>query len=101
MNPGSAQSPATMTRLPSRVNSRGNDSRPGNRELEGSYVNTNGTTTTTVPTGFDVDAQLSSVMCDLGLTPKDTGGTITFVGEDPIFPSVHRLGACIGIPITG
>jgi len=29
----------------------------------------------------------------------NTGGTTTFVGEDPIFPSVHRLGACIGIPI--
>jgi hypothetical protein len=38
-------------------------------------------------------------MNDLGLSPEDTGGTITFVGEDPIFPSVHRLGACIGIPI--
>jgi len=38
-------------------------------------------------------------MNELGLAPEDTGGTITFVGEDPIFPSVHRLGACIGIPI--
>jgi hypothetical protein len=49
--------------------------------------------------GFDVNAHLHSVMHDLGLSPEDTGGTITFVGEDPIFPSVHRLGACIGIPI--
>ena len=38
-------------------------------------------------------------MDDLGLSPEDTGVTITFVGEDPIFPSAHRLGACIGIPI--
>ena len=38
-------------------------------------------------------------MRELGLSPEDTGGKITFVGEDPIFPSVHRLGACIGIPI--
>src|ERR1700744_3298338 len=38
-------------------------------------------------------------MTELGLCPEDTGGAITFVGEDPIFPSVHRLGACIGIPI--
>jgi hypothetical protein len=49
--------------------------------------------------GFDVNAHLHSVMNELGLSPEDTGGTITFVGEDPIFPSVHRLGACIGIPI--
>jgi crotonobetainyl-CoA:carnitine CoA-transferase CaiB-like acyl-CoA transferase len=38
-------------------------------------------------------------MSDLGLLPEDTGGTITFVGDDPILPSTHRLGACIGIPI--
>ena len=53
----------------------------------------------TVSTGFDVNAHFRAVMSDLGLSPEDTGGTITFVGEDPIFPSVHRLGACIGIPI--
>ena len=52
-----------------------------------------------VSTGFDINAQFRSVMHELGLSPEDTGGTITFVGEDPIFPSVHRLGACISIPI--
>jgi crotonobetainyl-CoA:carnitine CoA-transferase CaiB-like acyl-CoA transferase len=52
-----------------------------------------------VSAGFDINAQFRSVMIELGLSPEDTGGTITFVGEDPIFPSVHRLGACIGIPI--
>jgi hypothetical protein len=45
-----------------------------------------------VSAGFDVNAQFRSVMNELGLSPEDTGGTITFVGEDPIFPSVHRLG---------
>ena len=55
--------------------------------------------TPTVSTGFDVNAQFRSVMRELDLSPEDTGGKITFVGEDPIFPSVHRLGACIGIPI--
>ena len=49
--------------------------------------------------GFDVNSRFRSVMNELGLSPEDTGGAITFVGEDPIFPSVHRLGACIGIPI--
>jgi crotonobetainyl-CoA:carnitine CoA-transferase CaiB-like acyl-CoA transferase len=52
-----------------------------------------------VSADFDINAQFRSVMNELGLSPEDTGGTITFVGEDPIFPSVHRLGACIGIPI--
>ena len=52
-----------------------------------------------VSTGFDINAEFRSVMHELGLSPEDTGGEITFVGEDPIFPSVHRLGACIGIPI--
>jgi len=55
--------------------------------------------TPAVSTGFDVNAHFRSVMSDLGLSPEDSGGAITFVGEDPIFPSVHRLGACIGIPI--
>jgi hypothetical protein len=52
-----------------------------------------------VSAGFDINAQFRSVMNELGLSPEDTGGRITFVGEDPIFPTVHRLGACIGIPI--
>jgi crotonobetainyl-CoA:carnitine CoA-transferase CaiB-like acyl-CoA transferase len=52
-----------------------------------------------VSTGFDINTQFRSVMNELGLSPEDTGGTITFAGEDPIFPSVHRLGACISIPI--
>ena len=52
-----------------------------------------------VSTGFDINAEFRSVMHELGLSPEDTGGEITFVGEDPIFPSVHRLGASIAIPI--
>jgi crotonobetainyl-CoA:carnitine CoA-transferase CaiB-like acyl-CoA transferase len=52
-----------------------------------------------VSAGFDINTQFRSVMNELGLSPEDTGGTITFAGEDPIFQSVHRLGACISIPI--
>ena len=55
--------------------------------------------TAKVSTGFDINAEFRSVMHELGLSPEDTGGEITFVGEDPIFPSVHRLGASIAIPI--
>lgn len=56
-------------------------------------------TTPRATAGFDINAHFRAVMNELGLSPEDTGGTITFVGEDPIFPSPHRLGACIGIPI--
>jgi crotonobetainyl-CoA:carnitine CoA-transferase CaiB-like acyl-CoA transferase len=52
-----------------------------------------------VSAGFDINAQFRSVMHGLGLSPEGTGGSITFIGEDPIFPSKHRLGACISIPI--
>jgi CoA-transferase family III len=37
--------------------------------------------------------QLSAVLESTGLRIEDTGGTVTFLGEDPILPSVHRLGA--------
>src|SRR5262249_56982151 len=59
----------------------------------------NASDTAKVSTRFDINAEFRSVMHELGLFTEDTGGNITFVGEDPIFPSVHRLGACIGIPI--
>src|SRR5262249_34204541 len=52
-----------------------------------------------VSAGFDINAEFRAVMRDLGLSPEDTGGSITFIGEDPIFPSKHRLGACISVPI--
>jgi crotonobetainyl-CoA:carnitine CoA-transferase CaiB-like acyl-CoA transferase len=52
-----------------------------------------------VSPGFDINAQFRSVMNELGLSPEDSGGSVTFIGEDPIFPSPHRLGACIAIPI--
>src|SRR6516164_2493515 len=48
---------------------------------------------------FDINAQFRGVMHELGLSPENTGGSITFIGEDPIFPSKHRLGACISIPL--
>jgi crotonobetainyl-CoA:carnitine CoA-transferase CaiB-like acyl-CoA transferase len=48
---------------------------------------------------LDINTEFRSVMHELGLSPEDTGGSITFVGEDPIFPTKHRLGACIAIPI--
>ena len=75
------------------ANDRG--SAPGNTRS----MTSNTSATPRVSADFDITTHFRSVMNDLGLSPEDTGGSITFVGEDPIFPSVHRLGACIGIPI--
>ncbi len=48
---------------------------------------------------FDIDAKFRDFCAVLGLDPSQAGGKITFVGEDPILPSRHRLGACISIPL--
>src|SRR6201996_3409879 len=69
------------------------------RNRKGNNMSSSTLATPKATPGFDVNAHFRSVMNQLGLSPEDTGGTITFVGEDPIFPSVHRLRACIGIPI--
>ena len=50
--------------------------------------------------GFDALAALDDLLSDVGLCTAETGGTVSFAGQDPILPAVHRLGACIGIPIT-
>jgi crotonobetainyl-CoA:carnitine CoA-transferase CaiB-like acyl-CoA transferase len=44
-------------------------------------------------------AALDGLLADVGLSCAATGGTVSFAGEDPIVPSAHRLGACIGIPV--
>jgi len=37
-------------------------------------------------------------MNDLGGSPEDGGGTVTFTGEDPIVPSHFRIGSSMAIP---
>ena len=49
--------------------------------------------------GFDPLAALDDLLSDVGLMNAATGGSVSFSGQDPILPSKHRLGACIGIPI--
>ena len=46
---------------------------------------------------FDIDAELSKILMPLGIDPKETGGKVTFAGEDPILPSRHRLGAIVAM----
>jgi crotonobetainyl-CoA:carnitine CoA-transferase CaiB-like acyl-CoA transferase len=51
------------------------------------------------PTSFDPLAPLDELLSTVGLSRAQTGGEVSFAGEDPIVPSSHRLGACIGIPL--
>jgi hypothetical protein len=50
-------------------------------------------------TAFDPLAVLDDLLSDAGLSRAETGGAVSFAGQDPILPAAHRLGACIGIPV--
>ncbi|MGL6234764.1 MAG: CoA transferase [Segniliparus sp.] len=54
-----------------------------------------------VPIGLtsapDIDADFKALMDSIGLDAGDTGGDIRFIGEDPILPSNHRLGAIMAL----
>lgn len=52
-------------------------------------------------TPFDILARFDQLLHSIGLSRGDAGGEVTFEGEDPIYPSVHRLGACISLPMMG
>ena len=52
-------------------------------------------------TAFDATVALDDLLADVGLSPADAGGRVTFAGQDPIIPARHRLGAAIGIPMMG
>jgi crotonobetainyl-CoA:carnitine CoA-transferase CaiB-like acyl-CoA transferase len=48
---------------------------------------------------FDPVAALDTLLIDVGLSRAETGGSVSFAGQDPIVPAKHRLGACIGVPL--
>lgn len=48
---------------------------------------------------FSPSVALDALLADVGLSSADAGGSVTFAGADPIFPSRLRLGAAIGIPV--
>src|ERR1700678_3980226 len=50
-------------------------------------------------TAFDPLEALDDLLADVGLSRAETGGSISFAGQDPIVASRHRLGACIGVPL--
>jgi crotonobetainyl-CoA:carnitine CoA-transferase CaiB-like acyl-CoA transferase len=49
---------------------------------------------------FDLHASVNDVLKDVGLTAADSGGKLTFYGQDPIIPSPHRFGAMAAVGLA-
>jgi crotonobetainyl-CoA:carnitine CoA-transferase CaiB-like acyl-CoA transferase len=54
---------------------------------------------TTPAAALDPLIALDDLLSTVGLARAAAGGAVSIAGQDPILPSAHRLGACIGIPI--
>ncbi len=54
------------------------------------------------PLGFGanptIEDHFADLMAGLGLSPQDTGGTIRFIGEEPLFPSATPLATAFALP---
>ncbi|MEV8313388.1 CoA transferase [Streptomyces sp. NPDC059900] len=50
--------------------------------------------------GFDIHRALRETLASVGLRPEDSGGSIEFIGSDPIVPSIMRLGAVSALGMT-
>ena len=46
---------------------------------------------------FDLHGTVNKVLNDVGLTVADSGGKLSFYGQDPIIPSPHRFGAMAAV----
>jgi crotonobetainyl-CoA:carnitine CoA-transferase CaiB-like acyl-CoA transferase len=49
---------------------------------------------------FDIHAALGEVLAAAGMSEKDSGGKVEFVGADPVVPSAVRLGAAPAIGLV-
>ena len=49
---------------------------------------------------FDLHAGLNEVLRDVGMTAADSGGKLTFYGQDPIVPSPIRFGSMAAIGLA-
>src|SRR5215471_4588665 len=49
---------------------------------------------------FDLHDATNDVLKDVGLTSADSGGKLSFYGQDPIIPSPHRFGAMAAIGLA-
>ena len=50
---------------------------------------------------FDINTSFTSFMKDIGGTPADAGGKVTFTGADPIIRSHFRVGSAMAMPAMG
>src|SRR6266404_171484 len=49
---------------------------------------------------FDFHGAVEQVLADVGLTAKDSGGKLTFYGQDPIVPSSFKFGAMAAVGLA-
>src|ERR1700723_493382 len=49
---------------------------------------------------FDLHEELNQVLADVGMTTSDSGGELTFFGNDPIIPSRIRFGSMAAIGLA-
>src|SRR5277367_4511319 len=49
---------------------------------------------------FDFHTAVDQVLADVGLTAKDSGGKLTFYGQDPIVPSGFKFGAMAAVGLA-
>src|SRR5262245_19561580 len=56
---------------------------------------------TMATTAFDIQQAFAKVLAGVHLDAGDTGGVVSFDGEDPILPSNHRLGAIMAMGMMG
>lgn len=49
---------------------------------------------------FDLLTNTNEVLSDVGLTAADSGGHLSFYGQDPIIASPHRFGAMAAIGLA-
>ena len=49
---------------------------------------------------FDFHSAVNQVLADVGLTAKDSGGKLTFYGQDPIVPSGFKFGAMAAVGLA-
>src|SRR3984893_15732919 len=49
---------------------------------------------------FDLHSCVEQVLADVGLTARDSGGKLTFYGQDPIVPSSFKFGAMAAVGLA-
>src|ERR1700730_1199083 len=49
---------------------------------------------------FDLHGELNRVLADVGMITSDSGGELTFYGQDPILPSRIRFGSMAAIGLA-